>query len=286
MPATLAASVRAIEIRDLRFEIAQYPVGSAREQFIREPSTDHLCVVPGPVLLPAHHSGAVRTRHQSSQRHHVSLNRCVSRNRYEAASSKALQQRSLGRASQTRRLVIERANDLIHNSIVGASFNRECALPDRGQHEAFAQVFGNSISVPQSMKSRGGKNDRVELTFVKFSQSRVDVSANRLDHEIRTRGAKLSLTAKTAGADDGSLAKLTEGPDPFASDKRIAHVFALADRGDVQARRQLGWQVLKTVNREVYAARKDRVFEFFGEQPLALLTKLRKRDIQSAIAFG
>jgi hypothetical protein len=204
----------------------------------------------------------------------------------QATSAESLQKSSLGCASQARRFVFERSDELVNIDIVFASFNREGALTHRREHKLFAEVLGYSISAAESMKSGSSQHDCIELTVIELAQPCVYVAAHRFDHEVGPRRAKLSLSPKTACADDGPIWKLMEGSYGIASNKSVANVFPLANRPDVQAGRELSRQILETVNRKIHAAFEYCVFELLGEQALALLSQFWKRNVEDAVTFG
>jgi hypothetical protein len=98
------------------------------------------------------------------------------------------------------------------------------------------------------MKTGGGQHNRIERAFVKFTQTRVDISADGLDHKIAPCPEKLCLPSKAARADDGSIWKLAERPDRLARNKRIAHIVAFANRVDAQTVWKLSRKIFQTMN--------------------------------------
>jgi hypothetical protein len=159
-------------------------------------------------------------------------------------------------------------------------------LPDCREYEFPAQVFGYPIGEAQPVEPRRCENQRVKLTLVELSQSSVDVAAHRFDHQIAAHRAKLSLAAEAASANPRSLRKLVERADSFASNKRVAHVLALADCAYLETDRKLGWQIFQAVDGQIHTPFQDRFLEFFGEQALALLTQRWQRNVQHSITFS
>jgi hypothetical protein len=180
--------------------------------------------------------------------------------------------------------VIERTDQTVGRPVVLASLYRNGALTHSRQDERFIQVLGYSISAAEPAKARRGQNYCVILALIELSQSRIHIAANGLDYEIRTRGQDLGVAPKAAGADAGAAWQLLEGTDPGSRHQRIADILALADCAYVQARRKVGRQVFETVDRQVDSMVKDGIFKFFGEQALALLAQLWKRDVLHPVA--
>jgi hypothetical protein len=182
--------------------------------------------------------------------------------------------------------VIELTNDPIRPGIVLASLNRKRALTNSREHQVFAEVLGYPASMSEPAKPCRSQDDCIVLPFVELAKPRVNVAANRFDHQVWTDCPKLCLTPKTARAYLSALWEVAERFDGFASDKRIPGVLALANGSYVQAGGEFSWDVFKAVYSKVNALLENRIFEFLGEQALALLSQFWKRDVKHAIAFG
>ena len=92
--------------------------------------------------------------------------------------------------------MIEHVDDFVDYRIVCASLDRKRALADRGKHEVLAEVFGYSTGMSEPMKSGGGKHDRIVLTVIKLAESRIDIAADGLDHDVGTHCLNLRLTLR------------------------------------------------------------------------------------------
>ena len=68
------------------------------------------------------------------------------------------------------------------------------------------------------------------------------------------------------------------------ADQRVARIFALRDRRQRQARRQLRRHILQAMHRQVDRPRQQRLFDFLGEQSLA--ADLRQRHVGDLVAGG
>ena len=203
----------------------------------------------------------------------------MSRDRNEAPSTQGSQKSPLCRTSETRGRVVERANDFVNCGVVRPSLDSQRALTNRRKHKFITKVLRYPICVAEPVKPGGRQHDGVETAFIEFAEPCVDVASNRNELKIRTRGAKLRLSAKTACADYCVLRKLLKRICAGASNEHIARVFAFAYRADLQPCGKLGRQVLETVDGNVDSTSRDRVFEFLGEETFALLPEFRKRYI-------
>ena len=82
----------------------------------------------------------------------------------------------------------------------------------------------------------------------------------------------MGLAAKAGGSETRALRQVFK-PVIMQGQERIARIFALWHRGDDQARRQLGWNILERMDGAIDAAIKQGLFDLFGEKSLAAYLK-------------
>jgi hypothetical protein len=210
----------------------------------------------------------------------------VSRYGYQAAAAEPFQECALGRTLKARLLVIYFANKRVYHFIGGARLNRKRALSDGRQHKIETQMLRNAPGVAQPVQTGRGEYYGVEFSFIKLAKASVDVAANGLYAQVRSQGADLRLATQAARAYQHSLGDFFKRAYAASRDQRIAHVFSLAYCSDVEAGGQLRRQVLKAVNREVYAAFDDGFFKLLGKESLSLFAKLRQRHVEHPVTFG
>src|SRR5436305_119368 len=66
-----------------------------------------------------------------------------------------------------------------------ARLDSEGALADRRAHHVDGQDLGDAIGPAQAFQTSGGEQDSVVLSFVQLSESRVEITADGLDADVR-----------------------------------------------------------------------------------------------------
>ena len=94
---------------------------------------------------------------------------------------------------------------------------------------------------------------------------------------------RLGLAAQAGGAQRAPCGSAVNERG-LVADEGVARVLALGDRGDDQARRQLGRHVLHRMDGAVDAAVQQRLLDLLGEQPLA--ADLQQPAVLHAVAGG
>src|SRR6185295_953073 len=151
-------------------------------------------------------------------------------------------------------------------------------------YACFIKVFGYSISAAEPAKAGCGKDYRVVLALIELSQSGIHIAAHRFDCEVGPERQNLGVASEATGADSGALWQLVEGLDAGARYQRIADILTFANCAYVQARGEVGRQVLQAMDRKIDAIVEYGIFEFFSEQPLSLFAQFWKRDVLDTIA--
>src|SRR4029450_10093087 len=114
-------------------------------------------------------------------------------------------------------------------------------------------------------------------------EPRVHVAANGLDDEIGPQRQGQRAAARAPGADPGAGAEALEaGGLPRNED--VARVLPLRKRGEDEARREVGRQVLETVHGAVDSAAQEHLLDLSHEQPFS--PDRRQLDLLTAVPFG
>jgi hypothetical protein len=121
----------------------------------------------------------------------------------------------------------------------------------------------------------------VVLAFVELAQSGVEIAAQRLDQQVGAQRAKLHHTTQARGAHARALRQIGERGE-IVGHERIAGVFPLHDRCELEARGQIHGHVLERVHRELCAAFFEGGFKLFHEQTLA--ADLGQRAVKNLVA--
>src|SRR5262245_43482617 len=114
--------------------------------------------------------------------------------------------------------------------------------------------------MPQTLEAGNGKDDSVEFTFRKLSQSCVDVSAQIDKLQVRKPMPQLDLPSQTARTDSSILVKFVKLRT--IRDEGVAGVFTFRNRCKIYSIGKLKRYVFETVNSEIDPAVEKRFVEF------------------------
>ena len=169
---------------------------------------------------------------------------------------------------------------LRRRTTVRTRLERQRSLSHRRTHHFDRKVLSDPLCPAEPSQPGGCQHDRVVLPFVELAKPRIDVAANRLDHQIRTGRVDLS------DAPQRSRPHLCTGRqiEELTADHRIARIFPLGSRDDREPRRHLSRHVLQAVYRQIDAPIQKRVLDLFREQ--SLVTDLFQRPALKAVTSG
>ena len=142
------------------------------------------------------------------------------------------------------------------------------------------EKLGDAILPTQAPQSGRSKHDRVVAAFIQLAQARVDVAADVFDLQIGTAARSCAARRNEPVPTRAPVREILQGP----ANQGIARIFALRNRGQRQAGRQIGRHVFQAVNGEIDRAREQRLFDFLGEK--ALRSDLRKCNVGDLVAGG
>src|SRR5262249_7862533 len=123
-------------------------------------------------------------------------------------------------------------------------------------------------------------NEAVEVKVPQFSQSRVDVSTNVDQLQIRTAVSDHRTPTLAAGRDSRPLRQGIESAE-LVGNERIARRSADRDGGENQSGYWNGRQIFQAVNRKIGPAVAQRVLDRLGEQAVA--ADLRQRLVLNLV---
>ena len=158
------------------------------------------------------------------------------------------------------------------------NLDRERALAGLREHFAGLEPEADLGSEAEPVEPAGGEHDGVESPLAALAQTRVDVSAQRLDRQLRLEREQLCAPPHRGGADPHP------GPQLGGAAKRVARVFARQVRADRKAVGVGRGHVLRRVHGSVDAVGEQRLFELLDEH--AALTDLAERAAPVAVACG
>lgn len=175
----------------------------------------------------------------------------------------------------------QRRQQCIDAGIADTAFDADGALSRRGRKGQRIGQFGNRGLKAQPLQARTGQKGSIHLACFKFSQTGIDIAAIHHHLNVRAQTPDQRLTAQRRRADHSALRQIHE-PLGGATDEGVARVFAFEKDGKMQAFRQNSWHILGRMNGEVNASVLQRLFDFFGEKPLA--ADFRQRTVLNAVA--
>jgi hypothetical protein len=135
----------------------------------------------------------------------------------------------------------------------------------------------------QALQAGSRQHDGVVLAFVKLAQAGVEVAAQRLNAQIRTRRAQQGHTAQAGGADHGALRQGRQA-GVLRRDKGIARIFALHHAGQRKPFGQVHRHILERVHGQISPPLFQRHFQLLDEQPLA--ANLAQGAVENLVALG
>ncbi len=208
------------------------------------------------------------------------MQRRVRANRNLAPSSQRRQHRPFGRDRDSSFNVFQAPADLARFTGIVSSLHCQRSLTNRGTHHLRIQQFRDAVLPTQAPQPGRGQNDRVVLTFVQLSQTRIQVAANVGNLQVRPHDAQLRRSPQRRRADARASSEVRQ---PSADDG-IPRVLALRYRRQNEASRQIGRHVFQAVDRQVDRAVQQRLFDFLGEEPLG--PDFRQRHVEDFVASG
>jgi hypothetical protein len=206
----------------------------------------------------------------------------VRRDRRVTASVQRPCERALGDESRVRARIVQRCESRLRGRVVVPALDADHALADRRHRDVDAEHLRDVPLETEPLEPCAREQDRIEAPLLQATQPRVDVTAQQLQFEVRTRGSQLCLPARTRRAEARGVRQLPEAAVPQRHE-RIERIRARQRSGDFEPRRQLARHVLHRMHGEIGAAFLERDFEFLDEEALA--ADLRERAILDAITL-
>ena len=161
------------------------------------------------------------------------------------------------------------------------NLDRQRALPRRRQTAVGIEQRADAVFQPQPLQAGGGQDDGGVFAAIELAEARVEVAAQRLDHQSRIARGDQRLAAQAAGADDGAVGQRVKAV-VIVGDEGVAGVFALEHGAQQEALWQLHRHVLEAVDGQIGTAFGHRHLQFLDEQ--ALTADLGQGAIQNLIA--
>ena len=70
-----------------------------------------------------------------------------------------------------------------------------------GTHELLRQILFHQLRLAEASESGGRKNDAVVFALFQLAHARIDVAAQRMNHEVGAKRLQLRLSPQAAGPD-------------------------------------------------------------------------------------
>ena len=176
----------------------------------------------------------------------------------EAATADQRNSQPLGLHAPARLGIVHGSDEML---FPGANLQRERTLTGLGQHDAGIESRSDLGLQAKPIQAAGRKHAGIEAALAALAQSRVDVSAQRLDGQRRLEREQLRATPHRGRAN----------PEPGAQRRnpaqRIARILPRRIRAHDQPVRVRRGHVLRRMNRHVDPAREQRLFELLDEDP-------------------
>ena len=148
-------------------------------------------------------------------------------------------------------------------AIVVAALDGDAPLPDGGHELRRIEHLGDAIGEPEHLERGDRHDDRAAVGHL--LEPGVDVAAQLDEHEVAAGPMELRPAPHRAGGDRGAERQVGER----CADQRVGRGTALGERGDAEARRRCGGEVLRRVHRDVGAAVEHGELHLLGEHALA-----------------
>src|SRR5271166_5136899 len=234
-------------------------------------------------LLFAQDFRSIRPRHNRSQAQRAAVHLGKRSDGHLASASKLVQQRALaGRRGACRR-VVQKRQVLTHGNITFADLDAKRALSSRGAHETLREHFPHPLRLAKTCQSSGSQDDGVVLALLQLAHASINISPQRMNHQITSDSLQLRLPPQAAGAHARAL---RQRADAFVLDREehVARINPSGDRNQLKSRRQFGGQIFQAVHREIYAALGQGLLDLFGEH--ALGADLGESDVGDLVSGG
>jgi hypothetical protein len=98
--------------------------------------------------------------------------------------------------------VIQDAKQRQQIGTISANFDPQRALPWRRQTVFRRHHRSNTFGQPEALEARGSKNNRGISAIVEFFQPRLQIAAQRLDHQMGIAPTQLAFAPLAGGTDD------------------------------------------------------------------------------------
>jgi N6-L-threonylcarbamoyladenine synthase len=206
---------------------------------------------------------------------------CVTGDRRAAGAVERGEKGSFRSESEAGGRVERRAQNIQSRLVVFARRDGDGALSGGGQKNFGGQNGGGAIRQAKPLQP-GQRQDRgVNLAAFRFSQPRLDISAQKDRPKIGAQTQRLRPPPRRGRAEACALRQIGEA---FCDggDERVAHVFARAVADDGHSFRQKGRQILGRMDGAVDQAFEQGCVQFLGEE--ALSPSFRKRAVEDSIA--
>lgn len=148
----------------------------------------------------------------------------------------------------------------------------------------------NPVFHAQTPQSGQRQKRRIAGSGPQLVQTGLDIAPQQTEPQIRPNMQHLRLTPHGRTADQRSLGQTVIRPlrihrhGPVPQDQRITRIFALERTRQHKPRRQVGFQILEAVDREIDPPGHQRLMDFLGKETLAPDFRQTLRLI--AIALG
>ena len=206
---------------------------------------------------------------------------CAAIGEWQLPPSVAANARSADEARE-RICMVQHGEHVAAAGIVGTTLDADDALADRRQRQVEVELLRDVVRDAETLESRAGQQDRIELALVQPAQPCLDVAAQQFESQVGSRVTQLRLASRARRADARALWQVLE-PLVAPRDESIERVRARQHRHDRETRRQFARHVLHRVDGDVRAAFLHRDFEFLDEETLA--ADLGQRAVEHAVAL-
>src|SRR5262249_18110324 len=165
----------------------------------------------------------------------------------------------------------------------GPSLDAEDPLPNRGEERLGGEDLGMLRLEAEPLQARSRHDHGVVESLLELPQPGIHVAPYRLDAQIGSARKDQGAPTEARGGDARPAREIVEGAAP-AREEDVARILARRERGEAEARRQLGGHVLEAVNTAVDPAVEQRPLAFFHEKRLA--SEVGEGDVGETIAGG
>ena len=224
---------------------------------------------------------AIGRQDHAVEMHLVAIHRGKTGNRRAAGAIKRAQKSAFAGKRNLRVAMRQRRQQRINAGIANTAFDADGALSRRGREGQRIGQFGDRRVKAQPFQASAGQKGAIHFARFKFSQAGIDIAAIHHHLNVRAQTPDQRLTPQGRRTDHSALRQIHE-PLGRAANESIARIFAFEKDGKMQALRQNSRHILGRMHGEVDASILQRLFDFFGEKPLA--ADLRQRTVLNPVA--